>query len=115
MITIYLILAGKLTVQTLLLFSASAVVAGDYFAKLWSTNQRTVFLLAAFLGYFLSSVFYIPTLLREGLVVTSVIWSLLSIIGFLFVGLVIFREQLTTLQIIGVIFGIIALAILSVE
>jgi len=64
-------------------------------------------------GLAFSGFFFIPTLLREGLVVTSVIWSILSIIGFLAVGILIFKETLTILQIVGVIFGILALIILK--
>lgn len=103
----------KIPVFILLLLSGLSVVTGDYFAKYWSINQKTIFYILAILGYLGSSIFYIPTLLREGLVVTSVIWSLISIIGFLFVGLVIFKEVLTIWQIIGVSVGIIALVILS--
>lgn len=110
---IYLTLASKLPVAVLLLMSAASVVTGDYFAKLWSTNQRPLFLVVALLGYFGSGFFYTPTLLREGLVVTSVLWSVLSIVGFLIIGLVIFKESLTTIESIGVASGVVSLLILA--
>ena len=108
-------LLAKLPIALLLLLSATSVVLGDYFAKSWSLNQKTVFLVLAFLGYLGSSFFYIPTLLQKGLVITSLIWSLLSILGFLFVGLVLFKETLSTLQIVGVCLGVTALIVLSLE
>lgn len=104
----------KVPVLVLLIFSACGVVVGDFFAKYWSIHQRTAFFVLALIGYLISSLFYIPTLLREGLVVTSVIWSLLSIMGFLFIGLAVFKEQLTLSQIVGVALGVVALVILSV-
>lgn len=113
MIDFYISILNKLPVWLLLCFSAMGVVMGDYFAKAWSINHKTLFLVAGFIGYFVSSFFYIPTLLREGLVVTSVVWSLLGIIGFLFIGLAVFHETLTTLQILGVVIGLIALIVLT--
>jgi multidrug transporter EmrE-like cation transporter len=52
-------------------------------------------------------------LTRKGLVVSCVIWSIASIIAFLFVGLVVFHESLSGVQSTGVILGIIALLMLS--
>ncbi len=104
---------SKFPVWVLLCLAAISVVAGDVLAKYWSTNLKSVFYFLALIAYAFSGFFYIPTLLREGLVITSVIWSILSIIGFLAVGILIFKETLTSLQIVGVIFGILALVILK--
>lgn len=110
----YLELMGKVPVLVLLSLSGLGVISGDVFAKYWSLHQRWPFFAAAIFGYFVSSFFYIPTLLREGLVITSIIWSLISLIGFLFIGLVIFKESLTLHQGIGVAFGLVSLVILAV-
>ncbi len=103
----------KIPVLILLLLSATSVISGDYFAKFWSINGKTTYLLLAFLAYFFSGFFYIPTLLREGLVTTSVVWSLLSIVGFVVIGIVFFKESLTVAQAVGALIGIVALIILS--
>jgi multidrug transporter EmrE-like cation transporter len=107
-------LLGKLPVFSLLLLSALGVISGDYFAKYWSVEQRGWMYALAIVGYALSAVFYIPTLLREGLVVTSVVWVVLSTIGFLVVGILIFHETLTPLQWVGVGLGIASLLILTI-
>lgn len=109
----YIALLSKLPVFALVLLASASVIAGDYFAKTWSIEQRPVLGFLALLGYFGSGFFYLPTLLREGLVITSVLWSLVSIIGFLVIGLVIFKESLDTLQTVGVVFGVVALIILA--
>lgn len=110
---IILEIMSHIPVWMLLMLSAASVIVGDFMAKYWSTNQRPIIFFLSILGYFFSGFFYIPTLLREGLVVTSIIWSLLSIVGFIFIGLVIFDEILTTIQIIGIVFGIISFIILT--
>ncbi len=105
---------SKIPWQILLVLSAAGVALGDYYGKYWSLNQKSSFYAVAVFGYFLSGFFYLPTLLKKGLVLTSLIWSILSITFFLFIGLVIFKETLTTTQIVGVVFGVIALVILSI-
>lgn len=110
---LYITLLSKLPVFALVLLASTSVIAGDYFAKTWSIEQRPLWGMFALLGYFGSGFFYLPTLLREGLVVTSVLWSLVSIIGFLVIGLVVFKESLDMVQVIGVAFGVVSLVILA--
>jgi multidrug transporter EmrE-like cation transporter len=104
----------SLPMYLLIALSASGVILGDYAAKTWSIDRGALWLVLAFAGYFFSAFFYIPSLLKEGLVVTSLLWDLLSVVGFLFIGLVIFNEKLTTFQTVGAALGVVALIILSV-
>ena len=90
-------------------------MAGDYFAKYWSTTQKHPFYYIALITYFCSGFFYIPTLLKQGLVITSLIWSLLTIVGFTVIGIIIFKEHLTITQTIGLVLGIVALIILNLK
>jgi len=110
-----LIVSWSQRVPLVLLFSLSAVFVGmgDYLAKKWSLVPGWSFCVGALVCYFMSSFFYLLTLTRKGLVVSCVIWSLSSIIAFLFVGLVIFHETLSGMQLIGIILGTISLIILS--
>ena len=97
----------------LVTLAAISVILGDVFAKYWSQNQRLTYYLLGLVFYFLSGFLYIPSLLKEGLVVTSVLWSLIGTIGFVVVGLVFFKETLTLMQGVGVGFGVVALVILA--
>lgn len=110
----YISLLSKIPVIGLILLASASVILGDYAAKAWSTNNKGMYLLLAFAGYFFSGFFYIPTLLREGLIVTSVIWGLLSTIGFIVIGLLIFKETLSVTQIIAVTLGIISILVLTI-
>ncbi len=105
---------SKIPVWALLSLSATSVILGDFFGKYWSTNSKTTFFFCAVVCYILSGIFYVPTLLREGLIITSLIWSLLSIIGFLLIGFVLFNETVTATQAIGIVLGIISLVLVSI-
>ena len=103
-------------IPLILLFAVSAffVGGGDYLAKKWSLEPGWGSCAGALGCYFVSSFFYLMTLTRKGLVVSCVIWSIASIIAFLFVGLIVFHEPLSGVQLTGVILGIISLLVLSV-
>jgi|GEM_PF-850164 len=109
----YLSLMSKVPVGALLMLSAASVISGDYFAKLWSVNRSGTLLALALVAYACSGIFYTPTLIKNGLVVTSLIWSLVSTIGFLVIGFAIFKENLTFAQSVGVAFGVVSLLILA--
>jgi multidrug transporter EmrE-like cation transporter len=102
-------------IPLILLFTVSAlfVGGGDYLAKKWSLSPGWSNCVGALTCYGVSSFFYLLTVSRKGLVVSCVIWSISSIIAFLFVGLVIFHETLSGMQLIGVILGTISLVLLS--
>jgi multidrug transporter EmrE-like cation transporter len=104
---------GKIPVIILLILSSISVTTGDFFAKYWSLKSRPIFYVLAIIGYIGSAVFYIPTVKRQGLVVTSLVWALLSTLGLLAIGLLYFKETLTPLQKVGVVLATIALLILE--
>jgi multidrug transporter EmrE-like cation transporter len=104
---------AKIPVMGLILLAAASVIFGDYSAKYWSVHYDGKYLLFALVGYFLSGFFYTPTLLRDGLIITSVIWCLLSTIGFVVIGLVIFKETLSVPQVVAVTLGVISILMLT--
>ncbi len=95
-----------------LTLSATTVIIGDYLAKRWSIDRGATLFISAMAAYALSGPFYLPTLLKEGLVVTSLIWTIITTLGLLVVGMLIYHEHLTTSQSIGVILGIISMILL---
>ena|SRR5258708_38867688 len=97
----------------LIILAACFTILGDYFGKTWSINHKQIFFLLAILGYAASGLIYTPVLLKQGLVISSVIWSISTILGFIFIGLILFHESLNTIQAVGVILGIVSLAILA--
>jgi len=106
-------LLSKFPVWALICFAATAVIIGDIAAKSWSVSRSEMWYWTALVAYACSGLFYVPTLLREGLVVSSLMWTIGSVVGFLFVGLVLFQETLSIMQCLGVVLGIVALIVLS--
>ena len=113
MIEIFLGLVGRLPVWLLLSLSVAGVIGGDFFAKYWSLHRQPHLFGLAILGYLVSSVFYIPTLLRKGLVITSVIWGVASTIGFIVIGILVFKEELTPLQSVATFLGTVSLLLFA--
>lgn len=103
----------KVPIIVLLLISACFVALGDFFAKSWSINQKNLFYLLSFFSYGVVAIFYLPTLLKESLVVTTVIYSIFIILVSIFVGMIIFGETLSSAKLAGVALGIISLVILN--
>ncbi len=113
MTKIILFISDRMSVWVVLVVAALATIIGDLFAKYWSLGRRPLILWLALIGYFLGSLFYIPSLLKEGLVVTSIIWGLISTIGFIVLGIFLFKEQLNLWQTTGVVLGVLALLIFA--
>jgi multidrug transporter EmrE-like cation transporter len=107
------LLARYIPLGILLALSSASVIVGDAFAKSWSVHQRGWMLAFAFAGYLGSALFYIPSLLKEGLIVTSVIWSLVSTIGFLVIGLLFFHETMSRWQAVAVVLGVLSLVVFA--
>lgn len=100
----------KLPLWPLIILSSGFTILADILAKYWSINpEKTIWFAIASLIYCAGALVYMPTLLKESLIVTSVLWTLLSTGGFILAGLLIFGEKLSSLQLMGLIFGVISL------
>lgn len=106
-------LFNKVPVLLLLIGAAVIEIASDIIAKYWAAAPSRLLFCIAVGTYALGAVIYIPTLLREGLIVTSLVWSLLSVLGYLAVGFFLFHETLSLQQITGVALAIIAIFLLG--
>jgi multidrug transporter EmrE-like cation transporter len=91
------------------------VLMGDYFAKAWSIEHSILNFTLASLGYFLSGAVYLPILLRQSLVVSATIWMILNIVGFVVIGMILYKESVNLWQAIGIGFGIISIVFLSIS
>jgi multidrug transporter EmrE-like cation transporter len=113
MIESWIKLLERIPTLFLLVIAAVAVIFGDYMAKCWSVERKGSLFALAITGYILTGLFFIPTLTRNSLSVNAVIWVLLDTMGFLFIGLVIFKEQLNFWQGVAVLLGTAALVLFA--
>jgi multidrug transporter EmrE-like cation transporter len=88
---------------------------GEYFSKLFANIGGSKFALLALLFYILTSICFLPALKKlNSLSILGTIWNVGYMIITLGIGILIFHETLTILQIIGIIFGFIAIILLSI-
>lgn len=88
-------------------------VTADIFAKEWSLKDKPIFWIGAFVCYFLASVFWLTTIksgsgLARGVTIFSVASTILAIL----IGVLLYKESVTSIELAGMIVGVIAIILL---
>ena len=97
-----------------LLLSVVFFAAGEYFSKKFALGPSLKFVALILSAYILGTLAWLPSILQKNqLSVSGTVWSVLSVLATIGIGLLIFKERLDVLQIIGLILAIVALALLS--
>ena len=87
---------------------------GEYFSKMYANTLMWKYGLIACMGWTGSALCFLPALQKfNSLSVLGTIWNLGYVMITLFIGICIFRESITTTQIVGLIFGLISIVLLS--
>ncbi len=71
-------------------------------AKLWNTNKNPIFLALTALFFCGAGLFFALSLKYEGVAITNILWISISVILITLVGYFFFKENITTLQFIGI-------------
>jgi multidrug transporter EmrE-like cation transporter len=112
-------LSKRLTLPTWLWFILLLVgfeLVADMLAKQFGLTGKVIFGILAILGYILANLAWLLSL-RSGAELSkgSIIFSALSGIGAVLLGLLVYHEKANPLQLIGVVLGIAAIVFLSLE
>lgn len=88
----------------------------DLLAKQFAVNGNLIFALLALLGFMIANGFWLISL-RSGaqLGKGAVLFAVLSGIGAVLIGLLVYREHVSPSQIIGLVLGMAAIAFFSME
>jgi multidrug transporter EmrE-like cation transporter len=99
----------------LLVLVAFELIA-DILAKTFAINGKFVFAVLSMLGFILANTAWLISL-RTGAELSkgAVLFSVLSGIGAVLIGLFVYHEKASPYQLIGLVLGIAAIAFLSVE
>ena len=98
-----------------LMLSAFLFGVGEYLSKKWSIEPSVKLGSLLVSMYALGALAWMPAIYRgRSLSVVGSMWNLLSFCLTLFVGLVIFKETLSTHQMVGVALAFIAIILLSI-
>ena len=85
----------------------------DIFAKEWSLKTNHVFWICALASYVIANSFWLYAIKNgSGLARGATIFSIASAILAIVIGLVFYKEPLSTVQLVGMIFGLIAIVLI---
>ena len=87
---------------------------GEFLSKEFALNPGWKFFIFFMIINTISAAAWIPAIFEKNqLSITGVIWSIVSLIATVTVGILIFHERLTPTQTVGLVFGFVAVILLS--
>jgi len=97
-----------------LLFSIVFFGIGEFLSKKFALNPKWFYVVGVVMAYSIGTLLWLPAILQKNhLSIVGAMWSILSLITTVFIGILIFGEKLNTLGIIGIILGFSSIIILS--
>lgn len=97
-----------------LLLSAILFAFGEFLSKKFALAPSVSMVGAVLVVYILGTLAWLPAILAKNqLSIVGAMWSLLSLIATILIGIVIFNEKLSTMGIVGLVLGLISVALLS--
>jgi EamA domain-containing membrane protein RarD len=105
-----------MTVIFYTLMGMLAYTLGEYFAKKYAMKPTAAIYWASVLAYLATTFAWMPVILKTNtLAVTSTLWNIGYFVTSIALGVVLFHEKLSPLQIVGIVFAGIAVVLLSIE
>ena len=103
-----------ITVILWILLSVAFFGMGEYLSKKFALDPSVKLVCTIVPMYALGSLAWLPAIYKgQNLSTVGTIWNLLSLVITLMVGMVIFKETLTTTQLVGVCLAFVAIVLLS--
>jgi multidrug transporter EmrE-like cation transporter len=97
-----------------LTLSALCFACGEYASKIYAMQQTPTRLLLLFFAYNAGVVLWIPAIVETNkLAIIGAIWSVLSLFATVMIGVLLFGEQLTPSNWVGVVLAAIAVYLLA--
>jgi len=97
-----------------LIISALFFAVGDFLSKKFALNPKITYVVFVLLAYSLCSLTWLPAILQKNqLSIVGTIWSVMSLIATIAIGVIIFNEELSAIGVIGIIVAFISIILLS--
>ncbi len=93
----------------MILLATALEVVGDTLFKKWSIENNNILLITGLFIYFIGTIFWAISLKYEFLSKSISIFSILNLIVIVLIGVIIFKEDLTFLNKVGIGLGIISI------
>lgn len=98
-----------------LLLSGVFFAIGEFLSKKFALNPKPGLFIVLIMSSVFSMAAWLPAILQKNqLSIVGVMWSVLSVISTILIGVIIFNEKLSQLGVIGIILGIISVILLSI-
>jgi len=104
----------KISFFALIITAVLFEVVADIFFKKWSLNNKNILLAVGLLLYFIGTVFWAFSLKYEFLSTSASIFTILNLILIILAGVLFFGEQLSLINKVGIITGIISVILLEI-
>lgn len=97
-----------------LLLSAIVFAAGEYLSKIFALHPSFLQGALAVACYTVAVILWLPAIFQTNhLAVTGAIWSVLSLLLTVLIGIVVFNESVTLVHMFGIFLGLAAVGFLS--
>ena len=99
-----------------LVLSALFFAVGEFFSKKFALTPRLSIVIYILIMYILGTLVWLPAILQKNqLSIVGAIWSVMSLMATVLIGVLIFGEKLSAVGIIGIIIAFIAITLLSLS
>lgn len=97
-----------------LVISAIFFACGEFLSKKFALNPKVIYVIFILLAYSGGVLAWLPAILQKNqLSVVGTLWSVLSLLTTILIGILIFSEKLSPTSAIGILFAFIAIILLS--
>jgi len=97
-----------------LILSAIFFAIGEFLSKKFALNPNLTLVIIILIVYSVGVLLWLPAILQKNqLSIVGTMWSVLSLLTTILIGTLIFRENLSIIGIIGIIFAFISIILLS--
>lgn len=107
-------ISPKLLFFVLVIIAAFLEVVGDVFFKKWSNGQGISLLIWGMLIYGLGTLFWVISLKYELLSKAISIFTVLNLISIVLIGVIFFQEDLSLINKLGILLGVVSVILLEV-
>lgn len=98
-----------------LILSALFFAVGEFLSKKFALGPRTTYVIFILIAYSLGVLAWLPAILQKNsLSIVGTLWSVISLLTTVLIGILIFGEKLSLIGIVGITIAIIAIVLLSI-
>ena len=97
-----------------LIFSALFFAAGEFLSKKFALHPTTTLVVIIVVTYSVGVLLWLPAILQKNqLSIVGTMWSVLSLLTTILIGVLVFKENVSLMGFLGIIFAFLSIVLLS--